>query len=244
MSGFNFFGYSNTVGGTPSRPRSSADVSAGQGVARSRSTRRFPKSSRITVKTSAGGWDRRLPGRPGLSRAAPCPAGPGAWPPGGSAAHARCRRIPRPAPCGSALRPCARPFPQTEIGLSLKNGAGFGVSAGRSANRIRFSGATRHRFAEGSPPASPEGRRADLRSRKFTNFRTLPKPDPGVSRLSSTKVHELSDEQIARQPGRPKHSEAGSPKGAGQSGPGCLRESEGDPGGAGHPKRGKHDPDR
>ncbi len=43
------------------------------------------------------------------------------------------------------------------------------------------------------------------------NFRTLTQPDPGVSRLSLTKVHELSDEQIARQPGRLKQSKAGSP---------------------------------
>ena len=48
---------------------------------------------------------------------------------------------------------------QTEFGLLLKNECGFGVSAGSSANRLRFSGATRLRFAEGPPPRRSNARR-------------------------------------------------------------------------------------
>ncbi len=88
-----------------------------------------------------------------------------------------------------------------------------------------------------TPPARAEGRRADFRSRKFTNFRTLTQTDPAVSRLSCSIVHELSDEQIARQPGRLKQSKAGPPKGAGRCGAGCLLEGEGARSGAGLPKR-------
>ena len=144
-----FFGYSNTFGGTPSRPGLSPSVSAGQGVAGFWSTLRFPKSTRITVKTSGRDQDRRLPCRPGPFRTALYPSGPSAWPPGGGAAHARCQQHPNVGP--ARIRPAAmRPaLLQTEFGLSLKTGAGFGVSAGPSANRIRFSGATRLRFAEG-----------------------------------------------------------------------------------------------
>ncbi len=47
-------------------------------------------------------------------------------------------------------------FLQTEFGFSLKNDAGFGVFPGPSANRSRFSGANRLRFAEGAG-AWPQG---------------------------------------------------------------------------------------
>ena len=73
------------------------------------------------------------------------------------------------------------------------------------------------------------------------NFRTLTQPDPAVSRLSCSIVHELSDE-YARQPGRLKQSKAGSPKGAGRCGAGCQRKSEDAGGGTSRPQRGWNDP--
>ena len=122
----------------------------------------------------------------------------------------------------AAMRPALL---QTEFGLSLKNGAGFGVSAGPSVIRIRFSGATRLRFAEGPRRRAPKGEGPtfvnessrtiapssgpilgfyDFRRRKFMNFRM---------RSPSAQA----DCNIARPV----------PDGTGQSGAGRLRESEG-----------------
>ena len=191
-----------------------------------------------------------------LSQTAPHPAGPGARQKRDVRRAATQARIPPGRAQG--LRAEA-PHMRAVVGSQYRPRADppYDHAPGPSANRVRVGIEKRSRvrgfrrsFCKPDPlfrcnpasvcrrpPLEPlEVRRTDLRSRKFTNFRTLPKPDPGVSRLSSTKVHELSDE-YARQPGRLKHSEDAPPKGAGRCGAGCLLEGEGARSGAGLPKR-------
>ena len=146
-----FLGYSNTFGDTSSRPGSSVSVSAGQSVAPCWSTRRFPKSSRITVKTWPGRQDRRLPCRLAPFRAIPIPPGR-AHGIRAEAPHMRAvaKSQDRPRadpPCGHAPGPSAN-----RARIVTKKRSGFDVFPGCSANRARFSGSTRLRFAEDPRP--------------------------------------------------------------------------------------------
>ena len=78
------------------------------------------------------------------------------------------------------------------------------------------------------PTSKPLRKRwTDFRLREFMNFRTLSQSDPGVFRLSCTKVHELSCTKASPPRRMPVKQRGRPPKGAGRCEPSCLRESEG-----------------
>ena len=128
-------------------------------------------------------------------------------------------------------RPPTPRFRRFQARFRRKRGVGR-MTRDLSANRVVFAPEKRsrvRRFCRSScepkpffrcnpdsvrrrPPLEPlEERRTDFRSRKFTNFRTLLSPDPAVSRLSSTKVHELSDEK-ANAPDSPRDTARPAPR--------------------------------
>ena len=95
------------------------------------------------------------------------------------------------------------------------------------------------------PAPKPPGKRwTDFRLRKFMNFRTFPRSDPEVFRLSCTKVRELSNAKIGPPRRTPGKQRGRPPKGAGRCGTGCQRESGQVSDGAAPPERRRRNPRR
>ena len=154
-------------------------------------------------------------------RAIPVPPGPGARPPGGGAAHAT-----RPIPVFPDFR--RRKFANFR---TRRPALLAGCPENSEAGSPRGSRPNRNRLPARKRAGLWRSRSARAKAAQYSQVeRNKARPAP---RREPAKADQVMHETVA-----------GSPRGAGQSGPGCLRESEGDPGGAGHPKRGKHDPDR